>query len=275
MYLGVDVGGTKTLVAILDNHGAIQESRKFPTPKDYAHFLLELRHVLAHMQHHDWSAAGVGIPVAWYDREEGIAERFGNLPWRDVPIQADLEKVLRCPVVIENDAKMASLSEAMLVRDDYERVLYVTISTGIGYGLTVNGVIEENIGDGGGRTIMLPHHGKIVPWESFASGKAIVQRFGKRAEDISDAATWHLIVHNLKLGFLELIAVTQPDIIIVGGSVGNYFERYEKFLRDELKSCETPMLKIPPIMKAQRPEQAVVYGCYDLAKQEFGHARAR
>lgn len=275
MYLGVDVGGTKTLIATLDNHGVIQEFRKFPTPKDYPHFILELRHTLAHMEHRDWHAAGVGIPVTWYDRDEGIAEKFGNLPWRHVPIQADLEKTLRCPVVIENDAKLACLSEAMLVKDKYERVLYVTISTGIGYGLTVNGVIDANIGDGGGRTMLLPHHGTIVPWESFASGKAIVERFGKRAEEITDVTTWRTIVHNLRLGMLELIAVTQPDLVVIGGSVGTYFDRYKQLLRDELKACETPMLKIPPIRQAKRPEQAVVYGCYDLAKQEFSHATAR
>ena len=153
MYLGSDVGGTKTLVATLDNEGQIIESRKFPTSQNYHHFLLELRHALAHMQHNDWQAAGVGIPMSRYDRDEGIAFRFGNLPWKNVHIQTDLERLLKCPVVIENDAKLASLSEAMYVADKYQRVLYVTISTGIGYGFTVDQQLDSNIGDGGGRTI--------------------------------------------------------------------------------------------------------------------------
>lgn len=270
MYLGIDIGGTKTLIAALTNDGEITESRKIPTATNYDHFLLELRNALAHMKSHDWQAAGVGMPTSRFDRKHGIAFRFGNLPWKNIHIQKDLERLLHCPVVLENDAKMASLSEAMLVKDTYHRVLYVTISTGIGYGLAVEGTIDPNIGDGGGRAIMLEHHGKLVPWESFASGKAIVERYGKRATDIHDETTWRAISRDLKLGFLQLIAVTQPDVIVVGGSVGNYFERFKSILSTELKQYETPSLHIPPLKKAGRPEEAVVFGCYDLAKQRFG-----
>src|SRR4029077_13682232 len=101
-----------------------------------------------------------------------------------------------------------------------------------------------NIGDGGGRTILLEHEGKLVPWEDFVSGRAIVARYGKRAEEINDQATWKAIVRELKLGFLELIAVMQPDVIVVGGSVGNYFERFKKPLEEMLKQYETPLVPI-------------------------------
>ena len=274
MYVGVDVGGTKTLVATLTDEGVISESRKFPTPKNYQHFLLELQHALAHMEHKDFKAAGVGMPFTHFDRHNDRIFSFGNLPWHNVPVQADMEKILRCPVILENDAKMASLSEAMLVRDKYQRVLYVTISTGIGYGLTVDGKLDSNIGDGGGRMIMLEHNGKLMPWEDFASGRAIVARYGKRAEEITDDATWKAIVRELKLGFLELIAVMQPDVIIVGGSVGSYFERFKDFLADELKQYETPLVPMPVLRKAKRPEEAVIYGCYDLAKAIFTEKKA-
>lgn len=269
MYVGVDVGGTKTLVAVLNDHGVIQESRKFPTPKNYHHFLLELAHSVAFLTTHDFKAAGIGIPATQIDRHHGVGIKFGNLPWRNVPVLADVEKLLHCPVVLENDAKMASLSEAMLVRDKYSRVLYVTISTGIGYGLTVDGVIDSNIGDSGGSAIMLEHKGKLAPWESFASGHAIVERYGKRAEAITDDKTWKAIVRDLTQGFIELIAVTEPDMVIVGGSVGHYFGRYKKFLVEELAKYQSPLIKLPAFKQAERPEEAVIYGCYDLAKSTF------
>ena len=63
---------------------------------------------------------------------------------------------------------------------------------------------------------------------------------------------------------MALIAITEPDLIVVGGSVGNYLERYLDPLTKELKQFETPLLKIPPIEQAQRPDEAVIYGCYDL-----------
>lgn len=275
MYVGVDVGGSKTLIAALTEDGEIVESRKFPTPENYKHFLLELQHALVHMEHKDFIAGAAGIPVTNFNRETGRAINFGNLPWHNILAQADLERIFGCPFAVNNDAKLASLSEAMLLKDTYHRVLYVTISTGIGYALTVNGTIDDNIGDGGGRSIMLEHKGKLQAWETYASGKAIVARYGKRAEDIHDETTWKAIVRDLTQGFLELIAIMQPEVIVVGGSVGNYFERFKPFLETALKQYETPLLPIPDLRKAQRPEEAVVFGCYDLAKATFSPTESK
>src|SRR4051812_10175072 len=114
MYVGVDVGGTKTLVAVLTDNGEIVESRKFLTPRNYKNFLLEVQHTLAHMEHKDFVAGGAGIPVSNLNRDTGRAINFANLPWHNVLVQHDLEKIFHCPFVLTNDAKMASLSEAML-----------------------------------------------------------------------------------------------------------------------------------------------------------------
>lgn len=269
--MGVDVGGTKTLVAVLDGHGMIVEETKFSTPKNYDHFLLELRHALAHLQTTDFKAGAVGMPVTRFDRQHGRGINFSNLPWLNVPMQADVERVCKCPIAVENDAKLAALSEAMLLKDKYHTVLYITISTGIGIGLVVNGVIDINIGDGGGRTILLEHKGKLTPWEDFGGGRAIVNRFGKKASEITDAATWKTISRDLAKGLVHLIAIMQPEVIVIGGSVGTYFEHYGSALADEIKSYNIPLVTLPVLRKAQRPEEAVVYGCYDLAKQVYGH----
>ena len=274
MYVGVDIGGTKTLVAILDEHGRITHSLKFATPKNYDHFLLELRHIAHHLPIKEFWAGGVGMPVTVFDRKHGRGVSFGNLPWRNVPVHRDLERIFDCPIVVENDAKMAALSEAMLLKDQYRVVLYVTVSTGIGYGLVIDGQIDTSIGDGGGKTILLEHKRQFVPWESFASGHAIVERYGKMAKDITAESTWEAISRDLAKGLIELIAVTEPDVIVIGGSVGSYFDRYQKPLKKALSRYHIPLLKRPDLIAAQRPEHAVVYGCYDLAKQTYGHHAA-
>lgn len=271
MYLGIDVGGTKTLVAALTNDGEIVESVKFPTPKKYDHWLLETRHALAHFKHQDFKAAGVGMPVTDFDRKHGRGINFGNLAWKNVPMQHDVERIAKCPIVLENDAKMAALSEAMLVKGEFKKVLYVTISTGIGYGIVNEGSIDINVGDGGGRTIQLEHKGKLTSWEDFAGGRAIVSRYGKRAEEITDEKTWTEISRDLAKGLIQLIAISEPEIIVFGGSVGAYFDRYGKILAAELKKYHVPLIPMPKLRGAQRPEQAVIYGCYDLAKQTYGH----
>jgi predicted NBD/HSP70 family sugar kinase len=277
MYAGVDIGGTKTLVAALDDNGVILEKVRFETPKSYDNWVHELRFAAHKLSAHDFKAAGVGAPGK-VDYKNDRVLWFGNLPWKNVPIHDDVGKALKCPVVVENDAKMAALSEAMMVKDTYDKVLYVTISTGIGFGLVVDQRIDQSLSDRGGTDILVPFKGKMTPWESFASGHAIVERYGKRAEDIKDAATWRAIARDLIPGLLELIAVTDPEIILFGGSVGHYFERYAKYLREDLKKAHLPVKPLPVLAEAKRPEDAVLYGCYDLAKQTFRkvpHALAR
>lgn len=269
MYLGIDVGGTKTLVASLDDNGVIQEQFRFPTPPDYDDFLGELAANVARLSTQDFRAGCIGVPGI-LDRQRGIVRRFGNLPWQDAAMQADTEGIAHCPMAIENDAKLAGLSEAMLLKDTHQKVLYVTVSTGIGIGLVVNQRIDSSFGDAGGHDMMFEFRGRLASWESFASGKAIVRRFGKKAADITSQSTWQHIAFDLAKGFHELIALTQPEIIVIGGSVGTHFDKYGDYLLTELRKHETPMSPVPPIIGAGRPELAVVYGCYDYAKQVYG-----
>jgi glucokinase len=269
MYLGIDVGGTKTIVAALDDSGVIRERQKYPTPKDYQEFLKQLSASIETFSIKDFIAAGIGIPVTNFSRQNEIAHSFSNLPWKDVAVKADLEKLANCPVAVENDAKLAGLSESML-RDPTMHLLYLTVSTGIGFSLIVNRKIDPNVGDSGGRLMVFEHRGTLVPWESFASGKAIVETFGKQAKDIHDKDTWDQIARNICQGLIELIAITEPDVVVIGGSVGVYLDRFIDPLNKHLKELETPLLKIPPIEAAVRAEDAVVYGCYDYAKEVFG-----
>ena len=264
MYLGIDIGGTKTIVAVLDEHGVITESQRFMTPQDYQTFLSKLSETVDTFTTHEFIAIGAGVPATSIDRVAGIAIAFSNLSWQDEPIQSDLERLFKAPAAIENDAKLAGLSEAML--RDPMRLLYLTISTGIGYSLVVDRKIDANIGDGGGRLLRFEHEGKLTPWEYFASGRAIVETYGKQAKDIEDPDIWDKIARNITVGLIELIAMCEPDIVVVGGSVGAYLDRFIKPLKAHLKSLETPLLKIPPVEEAKRPEDAVIYGCYDYVK---------
>lgn len=267
MYVGIDIGGTKTLVATLDDKGVIKESLKFPTPKNYDNFLNQLANNVAELTTKDFKAGCVAAP-GQIDRKRGKFLDGGNLHWINAPLQRDVERITRCPMLLENDAKLAGLSESMLLKN-YERVLYVTISTGIGYALIVNQAIDTAVGDPGGRAMLLEHRGKLVPWENFASGGAIVRRYGRRASEISDQSTWKQITRDLAPGFLELIAILHPQVIVIGGGVGHYLERFHEPLVSVLKHYETPLLTIPPIVEARRPDEAVVYGCYDLAKATY------
>jgi len=269
MYLAVDIGGTKTLLACFDASGTIIKQDKFPTAPDYNAFL---QHLTAHIDafHVDsYQAGGVAAP-GMIDREEGIGMVFGNLPWQNVSLQADIEKIIKAPVIVENDSKVAGLSEAKLIINEFKKVLYVTIGTGIGTGLIINGVIDSELADSESGHILLEHEGKLQTWESFASGKAIVEKYGNKASDITDPAALKDIAHNIAVGLINLIAVLQPEVIVIGGGVGTHFNKFKEPLMTELKKYEMPLVPIPPVRGAQRAEEAAIYGCYELAKERYG-----
>lgn len=265
MYLAVDIGATKVLLATLSYKGEIVKQRKFPTPDTYSQLITAFSKEVALLDCSNFKRVVVAVPGR-LDRQHGIGIAFGNRDWENVPIQHDFEKILHAPVIIENDTKLAALSEALLIKKDYSKVLYVTVSTGISAGLIVNGVIDANMADSESGQMWFEHEGKLTQWEDFASGRAIVAKYGKRASEITDNATWKVIAHNISIGLIQLIAVIQPEVIVLGGGVGTHFAKYEKPLLKELKHLELPIVPIPPIVRAQHPEEAVVYGCYHLAK---------
>jgi glucokinase len=268
MYLAIDVGGTKTLVAAVTAAGVIKEEFRFPTPHDYDQFLQELAANVAKLSTDDFKACGIGIPGV-VDHKRGLGLDFGHLPWHDVPIHRDVERIADCPVVVENDAKLAGLSEAMLLKQ-HQRVLYVTISTGIGTGYIVDQRIMDELSGNEGGQMLLEHHGTYQRWEDFAAGSAIVKQFGKPMSDINDERTLRTISRNIAIGMINLIAILTPDVIVIGGSVGTHFAKYSPYLQEYLEKYDNPLISLPKIIAAGRPEKAVVYGCYDIARQTYG-----
>jgi len=268
MYVAVDVGGSKTLVAIFDKLGQILQHKRFETPQNYKKFIEELAATIRELAvDQKIEAVCCAIP-GLVDRINGVGLSFGNLPWRHVPIRGDLVGIAgEVPVLIENDAKLAGLSEAVLVKNKYKKVLYLTISTGIGDGYIINGVIDPAMADSEAGQMMLEHHGSLEKWEDFASGRAIKTKYGKLASEITDEHVWHDYVKGLAQGIDELVATLKPDVVIIGGGVGTYFDRFGHFLVHELKKYENKMVEMPPIIAAKRPEEAVIYGCYELIEQ--------
>lgn len=270
MYLAVDVGGTKTLLASFEEAtGKLVSKTQFPTAKVYQDFLGDIETHVAELEADTFSAAGVAIPGI-VDRENGIGISYGNLDWQNNPVTKDLTDLLNCPVYLENDAKAGGLSEALLIKSEFSNVLYLTIGTGIGIAHIVDGVNDLTVDDIGGHGLMIDFEGKAQPWEDFAGGSAIVKKFGKRASEITNPGEWKEIAHNLGVGILQLLQEYHPEVIIFSGGVGNYFKYFSEPLKSELEQAG---ITVPELRQAQSPDLAVVYGCYELIKQNHGSRR--
>jgi predicted NBD/HSP70 family sugar kinase len=270
MLLAIDIGATKTLLAVFSADGKIVARYKFATPKSYAGFLKDLAKAIEQQLHNFKIGACCCALPGSIDRKNGVGLNFGNLAWHNVPVKKDLEKLLSgVPVWVEHDSSLAGLSEALLTHGRYKKVLYLTISTGIGDGVIIDGKIDVNFADSEAGQMVLEHNGKLQKWEDFASGRALVARYGKKADEINDPKIWREYANDLVPGFDQLIASFQPDVVIIGGGAGAHFEKFSHFLIEKLDSFKIKLVEMPPIIKAKRAEEAVVYGCYDYYQQQI------
>lgn len=267
MLVAIDTGGTKTLITSFAGNGKPGETFRYPTPRDEDEYIaLLVEHIHEHYAGKPIDGIVIGVPGIV---RGGIARWCGNLGWENFDIATPLRVAFSCPVWIENDANLAGLAEARMLRKVPASCFYVTISTGIGTGIILDGKIAPGLSSSEGGHSLVEYDGKVRQWESFASGKSIYRTYGKYARDITDKRVWNQIADKISRGFLALIPVLQPDVIIIGGSIGTYFERYQGTLRRVLRDHLPAHIDLPEIRQAAHPEEAVVYGCYYYGKDQL------
>jgi predicted NBD/HSP70 family sugar kinase len=269
MLIAVDTGGTKTLITSFASNGKPGDTFRFPTPKDEDEYIaLLVEHIHEHYAGKPIDGIVIGVPGIVVDN---VARWCGNLGWENFDIASQLKVAFSCPVWIENDANLAGLAEVKALRKTPASCLYVTISTGIGTGIILDGQIAPGLSSSEGGHSLVEYDGKVQMWETFASGQAIRRTYGKYARDITSKTVWNQIADKISRGFLAIIPVLQPQVIIIGGSIGTYFERYYPTLRRILTEHLPAHIPVPEIRQAAHPEEAVVYGCYYYGKDRLTH----
>ena len=238
MRLGVDVGGTKIEVVVLDATGAERMRRRTHYPsRDYQSALDCLVDSIRVAEDEcEQCSIGVGLP-GFIDRETGLLENAFNTPYNKRPLKSDLEKRLSKEVRFANDANCFALSEAVDGAARSARVVFGAIlGTGAGGGLVVNGqVIEGRHGTAGewGHT-PLPWMredeypgprctcGRIGCIEQFVSGPAK----NRERDAIGEEAAMTRFVDRLARAFAMMINIIDPDVIVVGGGMSKHDEIY-------------------------------------------------
>lgn len=274
MIVTIDTGATKTLISSFDKNGKMGASFRFPTPSKESEYVRILKAtVREHFGHIPVDAVSLALPGTI---ENGVALWCNNLHWSNFDAATDLADMLPgIPLFIENDANLAGLAEARALNPVPEFALYVTISTGIGSGIITNGVIDPALSRSEAGLALIEYDGQVKQWEQFASGHAIVDVYKKRAEDITSKRTWYQIADRISRGFLAVIPILQPDIIIIGGGVGTHFTKFAADLEGILREHLPPHIPCPRIVQASHPEEAVIYGCYYYAKDKLSSQKTR
>lgn len=262
MILAVDTGGTKTLLAKFSDGGEMMESTKSPTPQSYYEYMDILKGQIAAIGVDDLRAISVAVPGVV---EDDTVIWLGNLNWQNPKIAEELKSSFGVPVVMENDANLAGLSESEGL---VGKILYVTISTGIGAGIVEDGQISKGLKNFEPGHDKYEYDGKVMEWEDFASGKAIFERFGKPGSEITDEKALREVSKRIAVGLVPVIKNIEPNTVVIGGSMGVYLDRYLEYLKQDVMG-QLLGGTIPDITKARHPEEAVVYGCYLYAKNRL------
>ena len=179
----MDIGGTKVAAGVVDERGTIVATTHLDTPADNVSRIEDAIAAAVGQLASKYDVEAVGIGAAGFvDAQRATVMFAPHLAWRDEPLQASLERRLRLPVVVENDANAAAWAEARFgAGRDTDHVVTVTVGTGIGGGIVVNGQLMR--GQFGAAAEF--GHLTVVPdgrrcecglqgcWEEYASGRAL------------------------------------------------------------------------------------------------------
>jgi glucokinase len=309
--IGVDLGGTKMLVGVVDSgRRVLHESRETSAHLSQDELIdgleRELREALAARP--GAAAIGLGIPCT-IDQRTGTAIQAVNLPIRNLKVRELIGERFEIPVFVDNDANVAALAEHRFgAAKGARNVVMLTVGTGIGGGLILNGeVYRGSTGAGAelGHIVIqadgppcqgnCPNHGCV---EALASGTAL-GREGKAAAEsspdsalakllaegrtidgtaVTDAAlggdetsvaVFELIGSRLGVACASLANIFQPNAIVVGGGVIRAGDLLLDPARREVRERALKPMNETPILEATLGNDAGMIGAAALARVEL------
>ena len=266
MRIGIDLGGTKIEAIAIDGSTEMLRRRVAAPRGDYAGTLSAVRDLVAAIEHDlgITGTIGIGIPGA-ISATTGLVKNANSTWLIGQPLDRDLERALRRPVRLMNDANCFALSEATDgAALGAHTVFGVILGTGTGAGIVVGGRVLEGrhriAGEWGHNPLPWPQNGehpgpacycgRAGCIETFLSGPGLSATYatitGRAAEavDIATLAesgdgaaneTLDIYENRLARALATIINVVDPDVIVLGGGVSNIKRLYTR---------------VPPLLKA-------------------------
>lgn len=231
IYIGLDIGGTKILAAAAGEDGAVLRRVRAETPQSLGEGLALLTRMTLDVRGGDALLAVGAAAGGPLDFETGVVSPLHQPEWRGVPLKALFEAEFGRPFFVDVDTNAAALAEWTYGGEPASRLLYLTLSTGMGGGLVVDGRLYRGAGglhpEAGHQAVAsrCAHPERVscecgAPdcLEALVSGNGIRRVYRKPAEALTDGE-WAEVAFNLGLGLRNLATVLAPDVIALGGGV--------------------------------------------------------
>ena len=237
-HLGIDIGGTKTLVCLGTLDGEVIAEERFPTKTDapFAEEQLPALLETAKKIARDEKIESIGLshpgPISL---KKGLILTPPNLPhWHNTPVVQVVQEAFDRPVFFQNDANAAALAEYYFGhRKNTPNLIYLTASTGMGGGIIVNSSLLEGASDTAGEVAYLTldpsgppfRRGLFGTFEAYCGGAAVEATYGApmrelltdvRAGKPKALAAWDTFIERLAQGVGILLMTLNPEAILLG-----------------------------------------------------------
>ena len=291
LFLGIEIGGTKLQLVVGGKDGKILDSIRFMVApalgaEGIQQQIEEGLNRLTAKHAIDAIGVGFGGPLNWKNGTIQVSHQIKG--WNNFPLQQWLHKISGKPVLIDNDANVAALAEALVgCGKNFERVFYMTIGSGIGGGLILGGEIyhgrvpgEIEIGH-----IRLDKHNKTL--ESACSGWAVNDKIKQYikisptsllatlfkdhsgpealllqpALEQKDGAALQIfseLTDDLAFGLSHVIHLLHPDILIIGGGLSLIGESFKSAIEEKIPYYVMKAFFPPPVLHLAELKQHVV-----------------
>ena len=259
VLIGLDIGGTKIMVASADPEGNILQRARTATSTTLTEDLANMDSMIVEVAAGEkimGMGAAIGGPLDW---QKGIVSPLHQPDWRNVPLKAIMQEKWSCPFRVDVDTNVAAVGEYRWGGFPARRFLYLTLSTGMGGGFLTDGRIYRGQ-DGthpeiGHQSIHFRcsnpaavqcECGAPDCLEALVSGNGIRRIYGKPAEALSKEE-WGEVAYNFGQGLRNMAAFYAPDVICIGGGValggGQYFiNTSRKVMEEHLKLVPAPQV---------------------------------
>lgn len=262
LYIGIDVGGTTIKAALIDKEGKLYGEDSVPTGNGeqiVEGIAVLCNRFIAKANGEQIVGVGIGCP-GLIDAENGTVVFAGNLRLKNFPLVSMVKEKVNLPIRITNDANAAALGEAKFgAGKDYHDSVLVTLGTGVGGGVVINGKLFEGnksagaeighmvIERGGNRCTC----GRRGCWEAYSSATALIKRTKWAMEEDVSSAMWQTYTSDtcdgktafdyaetdiaasevvewyikyLACGLINIANIFRPEVIMLGGGISNQGE---------------------------------------------------
>lgn len=280
MYLGIDIGGMSIKCAFMTEKGAIKHKFVLKVvPEPQTKTLRRLGQAINQnileqgYKKEDFVGIGIGCPGS-INNVTGVCEFAGNLNWKKARLKATIERITGLPVKVTNDANAAMLGEAKFgVGKKYKDLVLLTLGTGVGGGLYLNGKLYEGR-DGKGAElghVVIEKNGRQCTcglkgcFETYASVTALIRDTKEAMLKEKASFLWECVdgdiekvsgrtvfeaaarddqtaikvidqyEEDLALGIANFCNIFRPEAVILGGGLSNQGRVLSDAMEEKLK----------------------------------------